>query len=68
MFELNNTYSLTRLNDFDIKYVSLISKYQGKWVICHLKELDKWDCPGGGIVMNLPGYEQPMEMFLCKAL
>ena len=49
MFELNNTYSLTRLNDFDIKYVSLISKYQGKWVICHLKELDKWDCPGGGI-------------------
>lgn len=49
MFKLNNTYPLTRLNDFDIKYVSLISKYQGKWVICHLKDLDKWDCPGGGI-------------------
>lgn len=24
------------------------------------------DC--GGIIMNIPGYEQPMEMFLCKAL
>ena len=24
------------------------------------------DC--GGMVMNLPGFEQPMEMFLCKAL
>ena len=24
------------------------------------------DC--GGIVMNLPDYKQPMEMFLCKSL
>ncbi len=30
------------------------------------RKLDYQDC--GGIVMNLPGYEQPMEMFLCKAL
>ena len=49
MFELNNTYPLNRLNDFNIKYVSLISKYKGRWVICHHKEKDCWNCPGGGI-------------------
>lgn len=49
MFELNNTYPLNRLNDFNIKYVSLISKYKGRWVICHHKEKDYWNCPGGGI-------------------
>jgi len=57
MFELNNTYTLTRLNDFDIKYVSLISKYQGKWVICHHKIKDYWNCPGGGIESG----ETPIE-------
>ena len=30
------------------------------------RKLGFQDC--GGIVMNLSGYEQPMEMFLCKAL
>ena len=30
------------------------------------RKLGYQDC--GGIVMNLPVYEQPMEMFLCKAL
>lgn len=49
MSELNNTYPLNRLNDFNIKYVSLISKYKGRWVICHHKEKDCWNCPGGGI-------------------
>ena len=48
-FELNNTYPLTRLHDFNIHYVSLISKHQGKWVICHHKDRDVWDCPGGRI-------------------
>ena len=57
MFELNNTYPLTKILDFNIQYVSLISKYQGKWVICHLKESDKWDCPGGKIE---PG-ETPLQ-------
>ncbi len=57
MFKLNNTYPLTKILDFNIQYVSLISKYQGKWVICHLKESDKWDCPGGKIE---PG-ETPLQ-------
>lgn len=30
------------------------------------RKLAYQDC--GGIVMNLPGYEQPMEIFLCKSL
>ena len=31
----------------------------------YVKSEDK-DC--GGIIMDIPGFEQPMEMFLCKAL
>lgn len=57
MFELTNKFSLLQMNDFHIQYVSLISKYQDKWVICHLKNRDKWDCPGGMIEEN----EQPIE-------
>lgn len=30
------------------------------------RKLGYSDC--GGLILNLPGYEQPMEMFLCKLL
>jgi len=49
MFELNNVYPLSDVNKFAIEYVSMLSQYDKKWVICHLKEVDKWDCPGGKI-------------------
>ena len=30
------------------------------------RKLGYKDC--GGLLLDIPGYEQPMEMFLCKAL
>lgn len=33
---------------------------------CFYRKQGYKDC--GGLVMNIPGYEQPMEMFLCKGL
>jgi len=57
MFELSNRFSLHRIKDFPIQYVSLISRHKDKWIICHLKDRDKWDCPGGRIEEN----EKPIE-------
>ncbi len=30
------------------------------------RKLGYIDC--GGLIVNIPGFEQPMEIFLCKAL
>jgi len=49
MFELSSFYSLSEIESFNIQYVSLVSKYKGKWVIVHHSIFDKWDCPGGRI-------------------
>lgn len=52
MFELSKRIPLHRVNDYNIQYVSLLSKYNEKWVICHLRDRDTWDCPGGRIETN----------------
>lgn len=49
MFELHNVYSLSDISKYNIEYVSMFAQFNGKWVICHLKDTNKWNCPGGKI-------------------
>ena len=32
-----------------LKYVVIISRYQGKWVFCKHRERDTYECPGGHV-------------------
>jgi 8-oxo-dGTP diphosphatase len=57
MFELHNVYSLSEISKYKIEYVSLFAQFNEKWVICHLKDTNKWDCPGGKIEQN----EKPLQ-------
>ncbi len=50
-----NTYELWTLKDY--KYVVIIAKYQGKWVLCKHKMRDTWETAGGHIE---PG-ESPLD-------
>jgi 8-oxo-dGTP diphosphatase len=64
MFELFEVYPLSDITKFKIEYVSIFSQYQNKWVICHLKNTDKWDCPGGKIEFNERSLQAAMrELF-----
>jgi 8-oxo-dGTP diphosphatase len=49
MFELQSVFPLSDIVKYNIKYVSMFAQYEDKWVICHLKDTNKWDCPGGKI-------------------
>ena len=57
MFELYGVYSLSDISKYKIEYVSMLSMYKNKWIICHLKDSDKWDCPGGKIEQD----EKPIQ-------
>ena len=49
MFELHNVYSLSDISKYKIEYVSMFAQFNNKWIICHLKDTNKYDCPGGKI-------------------
>jgi nucleoside triphosphatase YtkD len=34
---------------FPLKYAVIVSKYQGKWVLCQHKKRQTWEVPGGHI-------------------
>ncbi len=41
----------------DLKYVVIVSRYNGKWVLCRHKKRDTWEIPGGHIEKG----ENPLE-------
>jgi 8-oxo-dGTP diphosphatase len=48
-------YALNHLKNY--KYVVIIAKYQGKWILCKHKERDTWETAGGHIELG----ETPLE-------
>ncbi|MBU3142694.1 NUDIX domain-containing protein [Clostridium sp. CF012] len=45
-------YNLETVNDEDLKFAVIVSKYKGKYLYCRHKKRDTWEVPGGHREIN----------------
>lgn len=45
------------VKDTNLRFVDIVARYEGKWVLCRVRGRENWECPGGHIEEGETAYE-----------